>query len=226
MSRIETLSETKARISFYSKNATSSESIRPCLCQVLTRPTTGSQEHSLVYNREAYRDDQMFITIPPLFSPDADTTLIFLSGNGIQFFERTNDPWYRATVPGNSFRSPSTDNDNFITYRPDEAASPMGCTEQFQFCNPSLPSRSRCEPLASINDAQIQSAPLFGMTTADFFENTSPPSGTMISCYQWLVMIINHMTPSTATLVTWLGPISLSSTKYLNYGVMGLLPDN
>jgi hypothetical protein len=59
-----------------------------------------------VYKGKSYEYKSQLGTIPALFNPDADTTLIFLSGNGIEFFERTNDPWYHATVPGDNISSP------------------------------------------------------------------------------------------------------------------------
>lgn len=64
---------------------------------------------------------------------DAKVVLYFLSGNGIEYTDRNDTPWYRVTVPGVPFGAGST-NETRFTYRPEEAASPMGCTEQFQFC--------------------------------------------------------------------------------------------
>lgn len=178
---------------------------------------------SLVYKGKSDESKSQLGTIPALFNPDADTTLIFLSGNGIEFFERTNDPWYHATVPGDNISSPDVNGGYFTVYRPDEAASPMGCTSQFQFCNPSL-SSNKCGPLASQIDAQIESAPLFGMTAADF-EKMGELNGTMISRYQWLNKIIDDAVVSTGSIVNSLGPDSLDSLKYFSNGFMGSLPD-
>lgn len=109
-------------------------------------------------------------------------------------------------------------------YKPEEAASPMRCTEQFQFCNPSL-SKSRCGPLASWSDSITQSAPLFGMTSADFV-NGSEANGTMASRYQWLILAIAEVALPTIRIVATLGSDSLVSLKYLANGIVGSLPDD
>ncbi|KAL2277331.1 hypothetical protein FJTKL_00051 [Diaporthe vaccinii] len=67
-----------------------------------------------------------------------------------------------------------------MVYQPEEAASPMGCVKQFQFCNPSL-SSNKCGPLASWADAQNYAAPLFGITTEDFDNVIDPPTSNLIS---------------------------------------------
>ncbi|KAI7775670.1 hypothetical protein LA080_006452 [Diaporthe eres] len=162
--------------------------------------------------------------IPAIFSPDADTVLIFFSGNGILFLERTNDPWYRATVPGREGHSLNPEELVYPLYKPEEAASPMRCTEQFQFCNPSL-SKSRCGPLASWSDSITQSAPLFGMTSADFV-NGSEANGTMASRYQWLILAIAELALTTIRVVATLGSDSLVSLKYLANGIVGSLQDD
>lgn len=177
-----------------------------------------------MYDRKTFDGSGYLDPIPAISSPDADTILIFFSGNGIWFLERTNDPWYRATVVAGDLVLSNPDEVISPVYQPEEAASPMGCTEQFQFCNPSL-SKSRCGPLASWNDAAVQSAPLFGMTSADF-ANTNKPNGTMISRYQWLASMMFNITVSTDRVVSTLGPDSLGSVKYLNSGFMGPLTDN
>lgn len=183
-----------------------------------------SAQFSQVYQGERYPGFNQVDTIPALFRQDADTTMIFLSGNGVGFFERTNDPWYHATTLGDTKGSPNEDGGEFRVYQPDEAASPMGCTSQYQFCNPSLPSNN-CGPLGSLPDAQSQAAPLFGMSTADF-EGTGEANGTMISRYQWLVYITGYAATSVSYLINSLGPSALSSPRYLNTGVIGSLPDD
>lgn len=179
-----------------------------------------------MYDRNTYDGFNVLDPIPALFSPDADTALIFFSGNGIRFLERSNDPWYRATVPRVEIDSPNADDGVSIVYQPEEAASPMGCTEQFQFCN-SPHSMSRCGPLASWMDAMVQSAPLFGMTSADFV-NTNEPNGTMISRYQWLTWILAGVSLSASRIVATLGPDSLGSLKYFanGFGFLWSLPDD
>lgn len=168
-------------------------------------------------------DDIGFRTIPALFTPDADTTLVFLSGNGVEYFEEINDPWYHATVPGDNITVTDNDGIHMTVYQPDEAASSMGCTEQFQYCNPSLP-KNKCGPLASSLDSRAEAAPLFGMSKTDFV-SAGLLNEAMISRYQWLITLVTAAV-STNTIVNTLGPDSLLSPKYLLGGLMGSLPDD
>ena len=91
-------------------------------------------------------DPSTFTPIDELLRSDGDLVLMFLSGNGVYFYEKSNDPWYRAT----------RDNGNGI-YQTDVAASPLGCVQQFQFCD----GGSKCGTLASLVDAAADAAPLF-----------------------------------------------------------------
>lgn len=173
---------------------------------------------------DAYNE---LIVIPALFSPDADTVLIFLSGNGLEFFEKTDDPWYRAITPGRNLNYTHAGKSHYTVYLPEEAASPMGCTSQYQFCNPSLSGNS-CGPLASFLDAGMGSAPLFGMSAADF-EKAEAYNETMPSRYQWLLTIMAGDSPASQTIpniVNTLGPYSLVSLESIGVGLMGSLPND
>ena len=89
--------------------------------------------------------------------------IVFLSGNGVVFNKRTADDWYRATVPYRRIRYASTGGYD-QGYRPESAASPLGCVQQYQWCNPSLPKDEACGPLASEADAYMAAAHLFNVT--------------------------------------------------------------
>lgn len=90
----------------------------------------------------------------------------YSSGNGIVFNRRTAADWYRATVPYRRIRYASTEGYD-QGYRPDTAASPLGCVQQWQLCNPSLPRDVACGPLASEVDAYRAAAPLFNITDGE-----------------------------------------------------------
>lgn len=94
---------------------------------------------------------------------DSDLTIFFLSGNGVLFAQPNDDPWYRGNVPGSLFAVNVADV-TATAYEPEEAASPLGCIQQYQICNPSLPADRQCGPLASVFDAAFGAAPLFGLT--------------------------------------------------------------
>lgn len=166
-----------------------------------------------------------FSPITSLFNPDGDTVLIFLSANGIQFFDATSDPWYRATIPGDKVYSQAL-SDGVKVYMPEEAASPMGCISQYQFCNPSL-SSNNCGPLASWYDAAVEAWPLFGMTLEDGESGTIPTANnTMGSRYLWLLEVFASGQTSINNIVMGLGPDALTTVKYLHSGIVAALPIN
>lgn len=177
-----------------------------------------------MYKREDWEEDEDFAAMPGLLNPDGDTALVFLTSNGIEFYDITSDPWYRATVPGDKVYT-QTINEGIQVYQPQEAASPMGCVKQYQFCNPSLSSNS-CGPLASWADAQVLAAPLFGMKTANWRMEDLTTSNNMASRYLWLIKILSQAQATVDNVVMFLGPDALTSIKYLNSGMMGPLPTN
>lgn len=165
-----------------------------------------------------------FIPIEPLSRPDADTMLVFLSGNGIEFLKPTTDPWYRATVKSGHayfhFENETTD-----LYRPEVAASPLGCVQQSQFCNPSLPQETRCGPLASHYDSMLGSAAQFNLTEEEI---NSPefPSHRTGSRFAWLTMQLQFAVVPFEVILSTLGARALESQNYLEFGLMGELPEN
>lgn len=178
-----------------------------------------------VYNHQSWEEFDDFIPIPGLFNPDGDTVLVFLTSNGIEFWDQTSDPWYRATVPGDTIQMQRPDK-QVVVYQSEEAASPMGCVRQFQFCNPSL-SSNQCGPLVSWADAQVESAPLFGITTAEMQNETYPnPSSAIGSRYAWLIQVLTWAQGTIESVILNLGPDALASLKELNDGIMGPLPNN
>lgn len=184
-----------------------------------------SEINSNVHNHEPWDGNEDFAPIPGLLNPDGDLALIFLSSNGIGFYDITSDPWYRATVPGDTVYTEKI-SEGWVEYQSEEAASPMGCVTQYQFCNPSL-SDNNCGPLASWADAQDESARLFGLTAEEMENGTVPAtSNTIGSRYSWLIQAFVSAQPSIATIILNLGPDALTSLKYLNGGMMGPLPAN
>lgn len=176
-------------------------------------------------NRTTYVNGSRMNPIPELFRPDGQVQVVFLAGNGIQFFAQSEDAWYRATVPGNVI------SDGFHTgtrtvYWPEEAASPLGCVAQFQFCNTALAPDKRCGPLASWDDAVFESAPLFNTTGLELFEGDDFPTSQIASRFIWLLTILNNAATNLAELLETLGTESLVSKASLMQGLMGPLPPN
>lgn len=162
-----------------------------------------------------------FFPIPELFRPDADLFLIFLSGNGVNFWEQTDDPWYRGNVTGTTALHHMYGYiENHTVYRPEEAASPMGCIQQYQYCNADF----KCGNLASDSDAIVSAAPLFNTTLEETRGNTNV-SGPVSSRFAWF-----HKIMSTSyelnSLITGFGSKFLESRVHLSEGYMGILPNN
>lgn len=72
--------------------------------------------------------------------------------------EPLRDDWYRATEPYASMRE--MQNDEIPIYSTSEAASPLGCASQWQFCNTET---SACSPTVGCHDAILGSAQAFGV---------------------------------------------------------------
>ncbi|KAK8017269.1 hypothetical protein PG991_008345 [Apiospora marii] len=123
-----------------------------------------SARNSRMFRGSVTQGGSAFIPHHELIRQDGDVTLVFLSGNGLIFVPQANDDWYRATVPnGRVYHENVTD--MLKSYRPEEAASPLGCVEQYQWCRD--PSRGQCGDLASSLDATYSAAPWFGLTDKD-----------------------------------------------------------
>lgn len=179
----------------------------------------------MVLNGTTWRPESDFEPAPGLFPGDGDLILAFLLGNGVLFMERTDDPWYRGTVRGR--QNITWDDESKPSYWPEEAASPMACLQQYQFCNPALPEGSRCGPLAGILDAQLQAAPLFGVTEEQIYNNEVPdtPAG---SRYVWFLQYFTMAVPVLSAQLNMLGPNSLASQQSVSreWGTIGAISDH
>ncbi|KAF1986965.1 hypothetical protein K402DRAFT_463095 [Aulographum hederae CBS 113979] len=84
-----------------------------------------------------------FFAIDELVRTDADTILVFLSANSVMFESPVDDPWFSA-------HHPVLVPDEPTVFGADFAASVIGCTKQYQSCNPNLGLSSLgCLPLNS-----------------------------------------------------------------------------
>lgn len=153
---------------------------------------------------------------------DGDIVIYFLSGSGVLFSASTEDAWYRATVPERLFKAVG-DNAAAQSYHPEEAASPLGCVQQFQFCNPALPRGKQCGPLGSWRDATLGAATLFDLTAEELMSN-STGSGRSSSQFLWWTAAIGSLDPSAVVRV--LGPQALISVQSMFSGVQAPLPTN
>lgn len=175
------------------------------------------------FNGSTYIPSSGIQSIPGFFPRDGDLSIAFLSGNNIRFQEPVNDLWYRATSPthGVALLNESGGSSALPAYRPDEAASPMACLAQFQFCDATT---IRCGPLSSWADAQTEAGKLFG-TTLDA-ENPPLDKDPASSRFYWFVALMSYSVPELQSILHRLGASSLASTRNLYNGVMGPLRDD
>lgn len=170
-------------------------------------------------------DGSDFSPISELSRDDGDLTIAFLVGNGVQYMERVADPWYRGTVPNGKWQfvqSPVSTAP--VVYRPEEAASPLGCLQQYQICNVD---ENHCGPLKGWGDYLFQSASVFNVSeeaveNAEFVENN--PLGQRLIWFATIVAYVGHMAILKA--LGALGAYSLSSQSSMTGGIMGSLAEN
>lgn len=169
-----------------------------------------------------------FVPIPELQRDDGDLYIIYLSGNGMRFSEPMAGEWYRATTPRGSVVSitPEGVSKERASYISDEAASPMGCISQWQWCNLAYPGNRGCGPLASLLDAMYQAAPLFNLTIKDLEPDRPSSSEAAGARMIWHVLTTFTHPIKLDQLLMHLGPKSLISQTRSYTGLQLPLPSN
>ncbi|KAH7046055.1 hypothetical protein B0J12DRAFT_576545 [Macrophomina phaseolina] len=171
-----------------------------------------------------------FTPIPPLFRPDADTAIIFLSSNDIGYWGPSADPWYAAHRVGGHFYVPAAGADalGIDTYQEqpffyaDEPAAALGCATQQQWCNPRLKAKAHgaahataaswCTPLAGYLDLNAA----VDAIVRDERESNS------LNWYRWAALRDEE---TLAAVPAALGVASLASRAGLNYGMRAGVAD-
>ncbi|KAI0977246.1 hypothetical protein F4678DRAFT_477341 [Xylaria arbuscula] len=178
-----------------------------------------------------------FYPDPDLQRPDADIYIYFLSGNGVVTSAPVDDPWYRSNVPStiNSVYDQLANGTFQLqeTFRPAEAASPLGCALQLQICKGPSALSSTCGSLTSYNDALAGAFTSFGVDW-EVYQNAvtleqiveASASDEEASRYLWLAMIINNYPNVLGEAAGVLGFQSLASRRSLLNGLQGPLPND
>lgn len=178
--------------------------------------------HSAVKDGIPYEKPSTFIPIEPLRRTDAEILLLFLSGNGVLYLEPPADDWYgRAVTASNiTFLLGSPDGMRRV-YHSSEPASPLGCIQQYQFCNPALQGRGSCGPLASLRDAIAGAASRFESSYDEVKNNT----GGTPTAERFLYTVDQFFYDSgdIVGVLAYLGPTSLHSQQNMLSGVQGPL---
>lgn len=163
--------------------------------------------------------------IPELLRVDGDLAVIFLSGADSLFIEPMDDDWYRATTPWGAIYSAGAFGE-LPTWRPNVSASPMGCFEQFQWCNSAYPRDRGCGPLTGSLDAIYGAAPLFNVTNETLAADRPSSSDATSARLLWPFQAIWSSTNNVRGVISSLGTRSLASQSQFFSGVQFPLPDN
>ncbi|KAI1428826.1 hypothetical protein F5Y12DRAFT_782402 [Xylaria sp. FL1777] len=175
-------------------------------------PTTNYQIdafHCKIENKTVSEYSE-YVPSPKLRRDDGDSVIIYLSGNGVSFPQPSNDDWYRATKPSMIAGQDNSDS-MYQTFIFEEAASPLGCVEQFQFCFEALPRGKQCGPVASLADSATAAAEI-------------SPSDTAIALLVWVFERLSGT--KIDTVVKILGAGSLASQRNLAIGSQGPIAAN
>jgi hypothetical protein len=144
---------------------------------------------------------------------------MFLSGQGVKFTASTADPWFRATTPSGIFLDGGV-NGSSTAFTPDNAASPLACASQFQFCQATP---VQCGPLASFYDAVVGAAPAFDVTLGEFM--AANMTAQIPGRYELLANALNNFPLQFVTYGSSIGSSSLLARQALDGGFQAPIPD-
>jgi hypothetical protein len=132
-----------------------------------------------------------------------------------------DDDWYRATVP--RARLSSGARYGIVqTFRPVEAALPLACVEQWQWCNSALPkgtNRSDCGPLAGRLPTAYGALPFFNLSSIDLDSDrptSNIPAGARLI---WPLEATFWAPTNVGAVIDHLGAKALDSQARLESGV-------
>lgn len=150
---------------------------------------------------------------------DGDIALVFLSGNGIVFTQESNDAWYNATTQFATLDTPNADGSGAV-YAASEAATPLGCVQQYQWCNSEYPVPEGCGPLAGFVDSVAGAYPLFNLTMDDYLApNISSSITERGSRIEWASLVTSQTKVGIYDIVQTLGAKALASQSLLSAGI-------
>lgn len=151
-----------------------------------------------------------FDPVSALRTPDADLDLLFLSANWVKYVTPVNDVWYSAHWNGLNMTF-STAEDAATLYEPDASVSILACSIKEQYCNPNLPSETRCAPFGGTYESAALADDLW--TNAKHHNIFRRISGIFLAYGLTL-----------STIPTVLSSSSLMARYKLQGGVSGSLP--
>lgn len=179
-------------------------------------------------DREFQHGINNFLPIKEISRVDGNIVIVFLSGNGIQSLTPHDDGWYRTTTPSQNMSSPFAAG-QVRGYAFDEAASVLGCLQQWQWCNPAHPGTSGCGPLASSLDAISGALPFFNLTKEQTITKNRERANLHARTgahFLWSVLMQNIHLDGILNMIAYLGMGSLSSQSSVFGGIQLTLHEN
>ncbi|KAI0549858.1 hypothetical protein F4679DRAFT_544902 [Xylaria curta] len=179
-----------------------------------------------VVKDRSFFEDSDFYPIYSIARDDADVIIVFLSGNGILFKTPSEDLWYRVAPTAVDYGLFSINKSGSSkAYPSQEPASPLGCTQQYQFCSTAFKEGNGCGPLASLRDAIAGAAPFFDTHYDDVDANIAK---TEIAAHFNYFFNAGFYTNALHVdrVLQRLGPTSLLSQKHLLAGFQFTLEAN
>lgn len=135
--------------------------------------------------------------------------IVFLSTNRYPFVGNSSDIWYSANTPVPDEDAKWT---TVPLYQSNEAASPLGCAEQHQYCNPSLPDGENCTPLfGSVENVN------FSMLWPDYSE---------FHIAGWFANVPTSLDTRTMMITSMVKAESLDSHSGNGWGLQGKIADD
>lgn len=158
----------------------------------------------------------------PLQVNNADTALLLLTSNSVEYLTSVEDPWFKATTTqNNSGSGPISE-----FYKADSYVGAMACMDQYQLCNPSTSPYS-CTILGGIEDmfegySQIKLNPyqtatalrLLGtLAASSTYSIVNYLSGSWLFAQERLIGIVSTSLPSNQWQIEFQGWFETSLAK-------------
>jgi len=139
------------------------------------------------------------------------------------YAHKSDDAWYRATADSaRKIFVNGRSGGELPAFQPEEAASPLGCVEQFQLCRES---NQNCGPLGSFWDAIVGAAELFDTNEYELV-NIGFSNSTLGSRYNWFVNILYSLSQSAIEIPMYPSSIKLLSEQLIQNGIQLRLRDD
>lgn len=166
-----------------------------------------------------------FVPTDSLMRTNADIFVMFLLGNGVLYLQPGSDDWYRVSpTPFSVSVGGANSSKSQGFYLPLEPASPLGCAEQYQFCNTAIQGPDGCGPLASLRDAIAGVAPHFNTSYEEInMQNSTTETGSLL---RYFANVFVTLETTTARVLSHLGSQGLTSKRKLSGTVQASLEPN